>query len=161
MMTRRFLVFLVVGAVLVTHRSEGTPQSERIQTVTRLVQRFSELEATLMAATAASDAKRASALLSKDFEMRVGSAPGDPLPRDAWLARVTARPAQCDITSMAARDLVSSAVVSFRCGGSDAGSFIVDIWVPDGDAWKLQVRFASPAARPLKDVPGAITEPGS
>ena len=131
-----------------------------IPIVTRLVQRFSELESSLMDATAAGDATRAAAFLAQDFEMRVGSAPDNPIPRPEWLLRIGAHPTRCDIGSMAVHDLVNSAAVSFRCGGSRASSFVLDIWVSDRGGWKLQVRYASPAAGPSSGLPGGVA-PGN
>jgi hypothetical protein len=100
-------------------------------------------------------------LLSEDFELRAGPAPGVPTPRDAWLRRQLGdRQVTYSIEQMAVHDLGNIAVVSFL-GRRKAGGnlFFVDVWVSAPDAWKLSVRYVAPAGDPDHSIPGWDKQP--
>ena len=65
--------------------AQPAPQPSNVPTVTRLVKVFSELERGLVEKSHSKDASDLDALLDPSFEMRIGSAPGTPVPRDAWI----------------------------------------------------------------------------
>lgn len=93
----------------------------------------------------------------------LGGSRGERLtPRPRRAARLAAADRQ-RVASFFAEDFetrIGSAAVSFQGGGSGPASFVVDIWVPDHDSWKLKVRFASPAPDPVEGLPGGAA-PGS
>ncbi len=128
----------------------------RIPTVTRLVQVFLGLESSLNQAVQANDAAAMQRMLSDDFEMRVGSSPGMPIPREAWLRRSLAeRKTGYNIEQMAVHDHGKTAVVSFLGQRKTGGNLlVVDVWVDSGGVWKLSTRYAAPAGDPGFDVPG-------
>jgi hypothetical protein len=141
---------LVLAALFVMPAlAQPSPQTTRVPTVTRLVKLFSELEAGLVASAHSTDAGVLDRMLDPSFEMRVDSAPGTPIPRDAWMRQLRASTGQPPrIEQMAVHDFGDVAVVSFRETASDAAlhpRFVVDCWKRDGDAWKLAVRYLSAA----------------
>jgi hypothetical protein len=129
--------------------AQPSSQTSRVPTVTRLVKLFSELEAGLVASARSTDAGTLERMLDASFEMRVDTAPGTPIPRDAWMHQLRASTGQPPrIEQMAVHDFGDVAVVSFRDTASNAAShprFVVDCWKRDGDAWKLAVRYLSAA----------------
>src|SRR5690242_9329898 len=137
-------VALLVGG----HASaQPAPQTGRIPTVTRLVKVFSELEAALQAQARSADPAALDQSLDASFEMRDGTSPGTPIPRDEWIRQARAASAgNRVIDQMAVHDLGAYAIVSFRevdPGAKSAGqSFIVDCWKRDGNSWKLAIRYA-------------------
>ena len=129
----------------------------RIPTVTRLVQQFGGLEASLVEAVQNGDSATLERMLADDFEMRVGARPGTPTPRADWIRRSLAGPNHSyGIEQMAVHGFGDVAVVSFlgRRGQRDS-LFITDVWVAAGGAWKLAVRYAGPAGGDGFSVPGA------
>lgn len=130
--------------------AQPSPAPGRIPTVTRLVKQFSELEMALVASAHATDAAALEAMLDSAFEMRVGGAPGTPVPRDDWMREMRATPrAAPRIDQMAVHALGDIAIVSFRevsvaqRKGRASTRFVIDRWKRDGDAWKLAVRYRS------------------
>jgi hypothetical protein len=160
---------LVAGTLLVAAcllvgpgaaRGDDAAQS-RVPVVTRLVQRFMDFENRLVEAARTKDAAALQGLLSADFELRVGPAPGVPTPREAWLRQSLAdRPDTYSIEQMAVHDLGNFAVVSFL-GRRKAGGnlFFVDVWVNTSDAWKLSIRYAAPAGDLTSSIPGWDKQP--
>lgn len=135
----------------------GEPQL-RIPTVTRLVQIFSTLESELMAAVQKGDTTAIDKMLADDFELRSGAMPGMPTPRAEWL-RHSQGQAVAPIDQMAVHDYGSAAVVSYLWKrGARHDVFIVDVWGKSGEAWKLSVRYASPAGDRRFNIPGAALE---
>ncbi len=61
---------------------------------------------------------------------------------------------------MAVHDFGGVAVASFTQDTQSGPIFVVDVWRGSGDAWQLQVRYASPAGTTQAGIPGAgATEP--
>ena len=135
---------------------EDIPQ--RIPTITRLVQLFSTLENELMTAVEKGDSTTINNMLAEDFELRSGAMPGTPTPRAEWLRHSRGQLVE-SIEQMAVHDYGAVAVVSYlwkRQARHDI--FIVDVWGKSGDAWKLSVRYASPAGDRRFSIPGAVLE---
>ncbi len=97
--------------------------------------------------------------------MRIGAAPGVPIPRDEWILQARAAPSRPPrIDQMAVHDFGDVAVVSFREFAAQAsrraparGRFVVDCWKRAGDGWKLAVRYVSDASSEgVKPPPGTI-----
>lgn len=132
-------------------------EKQTVPTVTRLVQVFTTLENALAASVQKGDAAALSKLVADDFELRVGAMPGNPTPRAEWLQRSRGNPTPpFRIEQMAVHDYGATAIVSFLWKQSPHHDiFVVDIWSKSVDAWKLSVRYASPAGEPEFPVPGA------
>jgi hypothetical protein len=125
----------------------------RIPTVTRLVRIISTLESDV--STHARSGNRASLaqMLTDDFEMRIASNPGTPIPRDDWLREALAKPEpESRIEQMSVHEYGEIAVATFisrheQAGakkGSEGAQFIVDVWKRSGDTWQLALRHAGP-----------------
>jgi hypothetical protein len=145
-----YLPAVVVGLVLFFGEmgpvlSQDTGPT-RIPTVTRLVQRFHQLEVALIDAVTKKDNSALNGLLTEDFELRAGAAPGLPVPRGQWIdhsfaARELPHPVQ-----MAVHEYGPVAVVSFLGeGGARGDVLIVDVWTNAGGQWKLSARYVAPA----------------
>jgi ketosteroid isomerase-like protein len=159
----RLRPWIVVLAVLVATPAFAQPvqHSANVPTVTRLVKLFSDLERGLAEKALAKDVSALDAMLDPSFEMRVGSAPGMPVPRDAWIRQARAGSHETPrIEQMAVHDFGDLAVVSFleRAGGAAKGRFVVDCWKRNGDAWKLAVRYVSDASAQDVKLPGNTVE---
>jgi hypothetical protein len=115
----------------------------RVPTLTRTVIQFGELEHKL--ADASTREPRA-ALLTDDFEERLCSAPGTPIPREDWLAREPTASAKLSQQAVHLYDDV--AVYSAMLSRSAAEDTIVDVWHLVEGNWKLAVRFRCPANGP-------------
>ena len=148
-----FPIAFLAASVAATAIAQPGPQPGNVPTVTRLVKVFSELERGLVEKVHRKDPSALDALLDPSFEMRIGSAPGVPVPRDAWIrdARKAAAPLRMD--QMAVHDFGEVAVVSFHEAFAASGAkhrshdrFVADCWRRDGDAWKLVVRYLSDAS---------------
>lgn len=146
-------IALLAASVAASAVAQPAPQPGNVPTVTRLVKVFSELERGLVEKIHAKDASALDALLDPAFEMRIGSAPGAPVPRAAWIRDARKSAAAPRIEQMAVHDFGEVAVVSFREVFAASGSkgrghdrFVVDCWRRDGDAWKLVVRYLSDAS---------------
>jgi len=149
-MTRAALA-LVVALLALPALAQPSPATGRIPTVTRLVKTFAELESDLAARAHADDPQRLDAMLDPAFEMRAGTTPGVPIPRDDWIRAARAAPREAPrIDQMAVHDFGTIAVVSFReTPGRNAArakpQFVVDCWKRAGEEWKLAVRYVSDA----------------
>ena len=146
-------IALLAATVAASALAQPAPQPGNVPTVTRLVKVFSELERGLVEKTHAKDASALDAMLDPSFEMRIGSAPGAPVPRDAWIRDARKSAATPRIEQMAVHDFGDVAVVSFREAFAASGAkhrsrdrFVVDCWRRDGGAWKLVVRYLSDAS---------------
>lgn len=137
--------------VVVPAFAQPSSQTSRVPTVTRLVKLFSELEAGLATKAQSADAEALDMSLDPSFEMRIGAAPGVPVPRAEWIrqARGSANTAP-RIDQMAVHDFGDVAVVSFRETTNTSSPavanrprFVVDCWKRDGSGWKLAVRYQS------------------
>ena len=155
------LPLLIVLVSLSTPAGATQPPADmpqRIPTITRLVQLFSTLENELMTAVEKGDPTTIDKMLAGNFELRSGDMPGIPTPRAEWL-RYSRGQLVGSIEQMAVHDYGTVEVVSYlwkREAGHDI--FIVDVWVKSGDAWKLSVRYASPAGDYRFTIPGAAIE---
>lgn len=135
----------------------------RIPTVTRLVQQFTTLENSLIESIRKQDSTALQKTLTDDFEMRISASPGVPTPRAEWIQRLFKEPvAVSGIEQMAVHDFGNTAVVSFRgrrdALGAAGNLFIVDVWIRSQGAWRLSIRYASPAGDRQLVIPGAATE---
>lgn len=136
------LAMLVIQGPAASAQSVG-----RVQTMTRQVAQFLELESRIVEAQISGDSAVLQAVLSDDFEQRDAQRPGTPVARADWLKIQAARhSATASIEQMAVHDLGSAANVSYLLRPKAAGlpTFMVDTWVRQGDAWRLKVRYASP-----------------
>jgi len=146
-------IALLAAWIAASAQPQPLPQPGNVPTVTRLVKVFSELERGLVEKVHAKDASALDALLDPSVEMRTGSAPGAPVPRDAWIRDARKSAATPRIEQMAVHDFGEVAVVSFRETFAASAAkrrshdrFVVDCWRRDGDAWKLVVRYLSDAS---------------
>jgi hypothetical protein len=161
MRRRRICLFAVAQSALLWPL-HSSAQTGRSPTVTRLVKIFLDREEDLLAALRSRDAARLDALLSERFEMRVGHEPGAPVPRADWIASAMKGEAyEFHIEQMAVQDIAPLAVASFLLRPVKAGKgapplFIVDTWEPDGNNWRLRVRYVATVAGPRSGVPGDV-----
>lgn len=114
---------------------------------------FIQLETDLSDAVTKQDMAAITKLLSDDFEMRIGSMPGNPIPRAEWIKQSIAEPKPSTfIEQMAVHDYDKLAVVSYLLKGKNGkskkgkvdaaqGLFIVDVWTREPEDWKLAVRY--------------------
>jgi hypothetical protein len=141
--SRRATAGLVAVALAVAAPAFAQP-SGRIPTVTRLVKIFSQLETRLVDSARAADTTTLDAMLDTNFELRLGEAPGTPVPRDEWLRQARASaPTHPRLGQMAVHDFGTVAAVSFADSTTSPSRFIVDVWKREGDGWKLAVRYQS------------------
>ena len=135
-----------------------------VPAVTRLVQVFSVLERDVEEYAQQGNVDALDALLTNDFEMRLGAMPGNPVPRARWLRETgKARHGSFSIRQMAVHDYVTIAVVSFllkqdKTMHAAGDIFIVDIWKQSGNTWQLAVRYASPAGSQHAAMPEFSTD---
>lgn len=142
------LLILMAGLSAPALAAPADGGQQRVPTVTRLVQLFSTLESELMTAVQKGDSTAIDKMLADDFELRSGAMPGTPTPRAEWLRHSQGQVA-APIEQMAVHDYGTAAVVSYLWKrGARHNIFIVDVWGKSGDAWKLSVRYASPAGNP-------------
>src|SRR5947199_1144210 len=66
-------------------QTAGDAAPGHIPTVTRLVKLFLELESALTTSVHDGNAAAVDKMLADDFEMRVASMPGNPMPRAEWI----------------------------------------------------------------------------
>jgi hypothetical protein len=153
MKSRLFLVVILAGVAWSQSRiSQGSPN--RIQTTTRLVAIFSDLNNELFQSIQKHDAAAFDRLVGENFELRAASTPDDPKSRDDWRQLEFRRSLQSfRISHMAVRGLTDDvAVVSFvleENRGATAPvqkSFAVQAWLHEGDAWTCQEAYVSPIA---------------
>ena len=125
------------------------------------MQVFTQLEESLLQAVREHDAARLEALLGDEFEMIVAQDPGEPVPREDWLASVRRPGAGAyRVEEMSVREIGAVAIASFvlRPTPAWAGAvpvFVVDTW-ERGDAtpWQLSARHAAPVAGSRRSIPG-------
>ena len=165
---RKALLFMLLstlgGCVISIPAALADANVGRVPTVTRLVGIFSELEKNLAEAVARRDTKAVGKLLGKDFEMRVGDRPGNPIPRATWIQHSIAEPkSSSTLEQMAVHDYGRLTVVSFLWklqetkSSSERDIFVIDIWMQGEDEWKLAVRYAAQTGTADSPIPGAVT----
>jgi len=164
-MSLRLPVLAIALCIALPAFAQPAPPMMRVPTVTRLVKVFSELEAGLVAQAHSPDPAALDQSLDPSFEMRIGAAPGMPIPRDEWIRQAREAPTGSPRTEqMAVHDFGDVALVSFRELQPDAtdaasGRFIVDCWKRAGNGWKLAVRYISNAApESVKPPPGTLNK---
>lgn len=150
-MSRRLLILAIAASFAALSFAQPPAHPGRIPTVTRLVKVFSQLEQDLVAKAHAKAPSALDSVLDPAFEMREGTTPGVPVPREAWMRE--ARASADDggrFEQMAVHDFGDVALVSFRAVGTRHPArdrFIVDCWKRDGQTWKLAVRYQSDVSR--------------
>lgn len=122
-------------------------------TRTRLVAFYSELEGQLASAAQKNDSAKLAQLLTDDFEQWSPEPPGDPVPREDWIAAY--RPATFSTHQMAVRTFGEAEVASFvlrqkaTFADKDASGefFVVDVWRREGNTSRLASRYISRVAK--------------
>jgi hypothetical protein len=102
-------------------------------------------------------------MLTDDFELRIGSAPGIPVPRADWVRAAIAKPdPPSQPAQIAVHEFGEIAIASFLQARpqaaqkkADGDTFIVDVWKRSGESWKLATRYAAPAGGPDFAILGA------
>lgn len=151
---KQLILWLLVNVVV----SASSYAADNVVSPTRLVVVFSQLAEELDVAAKHADAGVVEKLLAPNFEMRIGTMPGNPVPRATWLRQMQTDPdAKLALTQMAVHDLGSVAVVSYlnKRAASKDDVYIVDVWKKQDLNWQLAVRYASPAGRADFVIPGA------
>jgi hypothetical protein len=153
MKNRLFLLVMLTG---VSWSQSSIPQGspKRIETSTRLVAVFSDLNNELFQSIQKHDAAAFNRLVGEDFELRAPSAPDNPKSREDWQQLESRRPLQSfRISQLAVRGLRDDvAIVSFvleekRGATADVQkSLFVQAWLREGEAWICQEAYASPIA---------------
>jgi len=109
---------------------------------------FGELEQNL--ADAPTQEVRAS-FLSDDFEERLCSVPGRPIPREEWLGESNSATGKFSQQSVHLYD--NLAVYSALLNTDVTKDTIVDIWRNGAGGWKLSVRYRCPAGGAMPPEP--------
>src|SRR5262245_3571013 len=128
---------LVAALLIISDNASGQGPSGRptIVTTTRLVMLSGGHEHELLSTIQNRDEPALTAILADNFEMRVASRPGEPVPRAEWIKHALASPpATWSVQHVVARDLGCAVLVSFRLepGSAVPGArsvFVVDTWV--------------------------------
>ncbi len=115
--------------------------AQRIQTATRLVTIFTNLENQLMAALAGNNGAAAVRLLTEDFSQWTPQPPGSPTPREEWLKNAGRDFGNGQIRQMSAKDLGDHVAVNFVLVTGKKAFFVVDIWQKAGPDWQLATRY--------------------
>ncbi len=153
MKNRLFLLVMLTGfAWSQSPVSQAPPK--RIQTTTRLVAIFSDLNNELFQSIQKHDAAVFNRLVGEDFELRTPGAPDNPKSREDWQQLEFRRPLQSfRISQMAVRGLRDDvAIVSFvleeKRGTTAAVQkfLLVQAWSREGEAWTCQEAYVAPIA---------------
>ena len=116
----------------------------RIQTATRFVTIFSNLENQLWDALVRNDTAAAGRLLTDDFAQWSPEPPGAPTPREEWLKPDRKDMANFRVRQMSAKDLGDHVVVNYILTSDlPRAFFIVDVWEKAGPDWQLASRYLS------------------
>ncbi len=141
---------LIILAVALRAPARSPRQKpSRVVTRTRLVALYSDLESQLAAAAQKSDKAKLEQLLTDDFEQWSPEPPGDPVPREDWMAAY--HPTSFSTSQMAVRAFGDTDVASFvlrqrgTFGEKDANGefFVVDVWRREGNSSRLASRYIS------------------
>ena len=147
------LVLAAATAAAAGGQRQKTPQGGHIVTRTRLVALYTDLETQLATAAQKSDTARLAQLLTDDFEKWTPEPPGDPIPREDWMAAY--HPAAFSVSQMSVRAFGDTEIASFLLrqkatyGDKDASGefFVIDVWRREGNTSRLASRYISRVAR--------------
>lgn len=129
----------------------------RVQTSTRLVTMFSNLENQLMDAMVAKNSAGAERMVADDFAQWTPIPPGDPTPRQDWLKTDRSDMADFRIQQMSVKDFGDHASASFVLTAIGRAWFVVDIWRKSGSDWQLESRYLAPSDPTLFRAPAKPT----
>ena len=116
----------------------------RIQTSTRFVTIFTNLENQLWDALVRNDAVAAGRLLTEDFAQWSPEPPGAPTPREEWLKPNRRDMANFRVRQMSATDLHDYVVVNYVLTSDlPKAFFIVDVWRKAAGDYQLSSRYLS------------------
>ncbi len=144
---RTAMVLALVSAAAAGGQRPKTPNHP--VTRTRLVALYSELEAQLAAAAERGDSAKLQQMLADDFEQWTPEPPGDPIPREDWVAAY--HPTSFSTHQMAVRTFGDTEIASFvahqKAAFADkeaSGEFyVVDVWRREGNTSRLASRYIS------------------
>lgn len=142
------ILAMVLGAAASGQRQKTT-QGGRVVTRTRLVALYSDLESQLAAAAQKSDSAKLQQMLTDDFEQWSPEPPGDPIPREDWMAAY--HPTSFSASQMAVRTFGNVEIASFVLHQKGAFAdkeasgdfFVVDVWKREGNTSRLASRYIS------------------
>jgi hypothetical protein len=138
----RTVTMLVTAIALVGSATAQAPR--RIETRTRLVTIFSNLEHQLWDALVRNDSTAAGNLLADDFAQWSPESPGSPTPREEWLKPDRRDMANFHVRQMSAKDMGGDVVVNYVLTSDlPKAFFIVDVWKKTGTDWHLACRYLS------------------
>jgi len=125
------------------------PAEARPPAPTRLVAVFRVKEQQLNEAMAAGDLESIDRLVSRDFEVRPGEAPGRPIPRANWLQGSPASEFPGLLEQFSARPVGAAVLVSFLwvLPGERGRVAVVDLWDGEDENAHLLLRHATPIGR--------------
>lgn len=116
----------------------------RIQTPTRQVTIFTNLENQLWDALVRNDAAAAGRMLTDDFAQWSPEPPGAPTTREEWFKPDRRDMANFRVRQMSAKDLGDHVVVNYILASDlPRAFFIVDVWKKSGGDWLLDCRYLS------------------
>jgi hypothetical protein len=146
------ITLLLAGLALAQKTALPQAAPGRIETRTRLVAIFSDLNNQLYRAIQHHDAAAFNKLVGEDFELRTSHMPDEPLSREEWQQQSFSRAlAGFQLSQMAVRGLRDDvAIVSFvleepsQSPGEARKSLIVQAWTREGDIWTCQEAYISP-----------------
>ena len=116
----------------------------RIQTATRFVTIFTNLENQLWDALVRNDAATAGRLLTDDFAQWSPEPPGAPTPRQEWLKPDRRDMSNFRVRQMSAKDIGDFVVVNYVLTSDlPTAFFIIDVWKKVGGDYQLASRYLS------------------
>jgi ketosteroid isomerase-like protein len=159
------LLFVLLLASVPGFSAEPNGRIPRtVPTVTLLVKMFSELENNWNDAVQNKDLATLNNIIAPRFELRSAAFPGQPTPREESIQHsLNNAPFSSSISQMAAHEFGDVIIVSFmwkldvkKSSKIAQTIFVVDTWKKMDDKWQVVVRYASPVAEAVKNVPGAV-----
>jgi hypothetical protein len=134
---------IITLAVIMAHAAVAQAPG-RIQTATRFVTIFSNLENQLWDSLVRNDTASASRLLTDDFAQWSPEPPGSPTPWDQFFQPDRKDMAHFRVRQMSAKDLGDHVVVNYVLTSDlPRAFFIVDVWKKSGADWLLASRYLS------------------
>ncbi len=135
---------LILVAMLLASPVSQAQSPGRIQTATRFVTIFTNLENQLWDAMVRNDALVARRLLADDFAQWSPEPPGAPTPREAWLKSDRRDVGNFRVRQMSAKDLGDQVVVNYVVTSElPKAFFVVDVWKRAGSDYQLSARYLS------------------